>query len=141
MSCADTKIMVFLPMHMVQSTIEKLREDLQRKDNDLLKMTKEKEQYQGKAAAGDSAVKSLQVIVCVSYTYPIDAFHFMLVLAWTCIYVYFCIALACIPAHCVCTRACILTCVSGVHMCMRACVHVFSYVCAHIYYMHVSACY
>ena len=63
--CADTKIMVPMPMHMVQRTLEKLREDLQRKDNDLWKMTKEKEQYQGKAAAGDTTVKSLQVIASV----------------------------------------------------------------------------
>ena len=59
--------MVSVPMHMVQSTLEKLREDLQRKDTDLWKMTREKEQFQGKAADGDTTVKSLQVIVCVCY--------------------------------------------------------------------------
>ena len=64
---ADSKITVSVPMHMVQSTLEKLRGDLQRKDTDLWKMTREKEQYQGKAAAGDTTVKSLQVIVCVCY--------------------------------------------------------------------------
>ena len=60
--CRQTlRCMDLMPMHMVQSTLEKLRDDLQRKDNDLWKMTKEKDQYQGKAAAGDTTVKSLQV--------------------------------------------------------------------------------
>ena len=55
-----------LYIYMVQSVLEKLREDLQKKDNDLWAVRKEKEQYQGKAAAGDTTVKSQQVLsVCV----------------------------------------------------------------------------
>ena len=79
--------MVSVPMHMIQSTLEKLREDLQRKDNELWKITKEKEQYQGKAEAGDTTVKSLQVIVCVCnicHAY-ICSFAFMYTMAWTCV--------------------------------------------------------
>ena len=56
-------------MFMLQCTLEKFKEDLQRKDNDLWKMTQEKEQYQGKAVAGDATVKSQQVLsICVIYT-------------------------------------------------------------------------
>ena len=45
----------------IQRDLDKLRDDLQRKDNDLWKMTKEKEKYQGQAAAGSTTVKSQQV--------------------------------------------------------------------------------
>ena len=64
---------------MIQSLLEKLKEDMQRKENDLWKMTKKNEQYQGMAAAGDTTVKSLQVIVCVCHTCILCA------LAWTCV--------------------------------------------------------
>ena len=47
----------------IQRDLDKLREDLQRKDNDLWKMTKEKEKYQGQAEAGSTTVKSQQVNV------------------------------------------------------------------------------
>ena len=53
---------------MVQGLIEKLRGDLKDKDNELWKMTNEKEQYRGKAEAGSTTVKSQQVLfVCVTF--------------------------------------------------------------------------
>lgn len=53
---------------MVQGLIEKLRGDLKYKDNELWKMTNEKEQYRGKAEAGSTTVKSQQVLfVCVTF--------------------------------------------------------------------------
>ena len=47
----------------IQRDLDKLRDDLQRKDNDLWNMTNEKEKYQGQAAAGSTTVKSQQVNV------------------------------------------------------------------------------
>lgn len=53
---------------MVQGLIERLRGDLKDKDNELWKMTNEKEQYKGKAEAGSTTVISQQVLfVCVTF--------------------------------------------------------------------------
>ena len=60
---------------MVQGLIEKLRGDLKDKDNELWKMTNEKEQYRGKAEAGSTTVKSQQVpFVCVSHLLSTQVF-------------------------------------------------------------------
>lgn len=57
-------------VYVVQNLLERLRNDLQRKENDLWTMTKEKEQYQGKAEAGDNTVKTQQVLsVYMSHIY------------------------------------------------------------------------
>ena len=53
---------------MVQGLIKRLRGDLKDKDNELWKMTNEKEQYRGKAEAGGTTVKAQQVlVVCVTF--------------------------------------------------------------------------
>ena len=110
---------------MIQSLLEKLKEDMQRKENDLWKMTKKKEQYQGMAAAGDTTIKSLQVIVCVCHIcHPC----ILCALAWTCVTCMSALALACIPTYCVCICVCVCVRACG-HMCVHVCVCVCAYEC------------
>ena len=78
--------------------------DLKDKDNELWKMTNEKEQYRGKAEAGDTTVKSQQVrSVCMSSTH---VFGSMCMAAWA-------LAPICLPVYCACILVCQLFCVFG----------------------------